>query len=75
MLQAFEGIIDASGLCSLQQDGTKAVSRPLCGGNQVPIWEVLDTSAATQVLRELIAGNRRRALTLLETAAVSLGSK
>lgn len=75
MLQSFEGIIDATGLCSLRQDGSRAPFAVDAKRNQVPFWAVVDTLSASQVLRELIAGNRRRALAILEASAVSLGSK
>lgn len=78
MLRSFEGHIDASGLCSLRQnDGD---SGPLLSANlgrtpAVPFWAVIDTADATNIIRELLSGNRRRALVLLEEAAVTLGSK
>lgn len=75
MLQAFEGIIDASGLCSLRQDGSRSSFAAIPQRSQIPFWAVIDSHSATQVLKELIAGNRRRALSLLEASAVSLGSK
>lgn len=75
MLQAFEGIIDASGLRSFRQDGGRWLVSAHCGPDQVPFWAVLDTRSATQVLQELSIGNRRRALVLLEATAVSLGSR
>lgn len=75
MLQSFEGIIDATGLCSLRQDGGRAPFAVDANRDQVSFWAVVDTHSASQVLRELIAGNRRRALVMLEASAVSLGSK
>ena len=76
MLQAFEGIIDAGGLCSLRQDnGSDYRSNVSCSSERVQFWAVLDTQNATQILRELLAGNRRRALALLEETATTLGSK
>jgi hypothetical protein len=75
MLQAFEGIIDASGLRSLRQDGSCLPMPRDYRPDEVPFWAVLDTDAASRILRELFAGNRRQALTLLEASAVSLGSR
>ena len=76
MQQAFEGIIDASGLCSLRQDNRGDYrSNVSCSSMCVQFWAVLDTQCATQILRELLAGNRRRALALLEETATTLGSK
>lgn len=75
MLQAFAGIIDASGLRSLQQDnGRIQPDSNESGTASVPFWAILDTNDATRVLKELLSGNRRRALRLLEEASVSLGS-
>jgi hypothetical protein len=75
MLQAFAGIIDANGLRSLRQDnGRIHPGRADTEAASVPFWAILDTNDATRVLRELLSGNRRRALRLLEEASVSLGS-
>lgn len=74
MLQAFEGLIDANGLRSLRQGGGPARLDVDSTSEAVPFWAVLDTQAASQVLKELLAGNRRFALSLLEATAKSLGS-
>lgn len=71
MLREFHGTINASGLCSL---GQTVPTTQLCA-NALPIWAVLDDCAATRVIRELVAGNRVRALRLLEEFAYSLGSE
>lgn len=73
MLQAFEGMIDATGLCSFRQDGSRARIILSDNRNQIPFWAVVDIHSASDVLRELMAGNRRRALSMLEESAVSLG--
>ena len=77
MLQSFEGIIDASGLRSLRQDDgfLHLHSHDEGTGGKVPFWAVLDTNDATTILRELLSGNRRQALKLLEESAITLGSK
>lgn len=75
MLKSFEGIIDNCGLRSFQQAGGSLRLPPLDGGQDaVPFWANLDERFATAVLKELVAGNRRRALSLLEENAVSLGT-
>lgn len=75
MLQTFQGIIDAHGLCTLQQDEGALRLQVSETSQGVPFWAVLDHRAATRILRELLAGNRSRALRMLEERAVSLGSK
>lgn len=75
MLQAFAGIIDVNGLRSLRQDNGH--TRPGSADSEatsIPFWAILDTNDATRVLKELLLGDRRRALRLLEEASVSLGS-
>jgi len=75
MLQNFTGIIDATGLCSLQQEG--GFFPYVRGSDQdkrIPVWVVIEQKSATRVIRELMQGNRRRALTLLEELAHSLGT-
>lgn len=71
MLREFHGTINASGLCSLGQ----SVPAESLNANAFPIWAILDDCAATQVIRELVSGNRIRALRLLEEFALSLGSE
>ena len=77
MLRSFEGIIDASGLRSLRQDDGFLHQHAYDEGSssKVPFWAVLDTQDATVILRELLSGNRRQALKLLEESAITLGSK
>ena len=77
MLRSFEGIIDASGLRSLRQDDgfLHLHAYDEGSGSKVPFWAVLDTEDATVILRELLSGNRRQALKLLEESAITLGSK
>ena len=77
MLRSFEGIIDASGLRSLRQDDgfLHQHSNDEGSSSKLPFWAVLDTQDATVILRELLSGNRRQALKLLEECAITLGSK
>ena len=77
MLRSFEGIIDASGLRSLRQDDgfLHQHSNDEGPSGKVPFWAVLDTQDATVIIRELLSGNRRQALKLLEASAITLGSK
>lgn len=74
MVLDFEGIIDARGLQALQQcsDSLRLPSRR---GAAVRFWAALDHRLATQVLREMLAGDRGRALRLLEEFCVAIGSK
>jgi hypothetical protein len=75
MLRAFQGIIDANGLRSLRQDeGRFLAIEPSRQASSIPFWAILDTSDATRVIRELLSGNRRQALKLLEEVSISLGS-
>jgi hypothetical protein len=75
MLQTFQGIIDARGLCTLQQDEGALRLQVSDASQGVPFWAVLDHRVASGILRELLAGNHSRALRLLEERAISLGSK
>lgn len=75
MLQAFEGIIDATGLRSLRQDSNCRRVSSCNESDAVPFWAVLESKVATQIIREILSGNRLRALRLLESSAVSLGSE
>jgi len=74
MLQAYEGIIDASGLCTLHQDGG-SLRLPESNREGIPFWAVLDHRSAATILQEMIAGNRGRALRMLEECAHCIGSK
>lgn len=75
MLQAFEGIIDVTGLRSLRQDSNRRCVLSCNESDAVPFWAVLESKVATQIIREILSGNRLRALRLLESSAVSLGSE
>ncbi len=76
MLTEFEGIIDSSGLRCFRQ--CKHLSSPAghlkSGVSEVPFWAVLEVSAASEVLQEMLQGRRDRALKLLEENAFSIGS-
>ena len=71
MLREFHGIIDATGLCSLGQSARSGRTHEAC----LPFWAVLDECSASDILHELLAGRRERALKLLEEFAVSLGTE
>lgn len=76
MIQAFEGIIDGSGLCTLHQDGgSLRLHSADAKGERIPFWAVMDHRCAATIVREIFSGNRARALRLLEESALSLGSK
>ena len=76
MLQDFEGIIDASGLCTLHQDGgSLRLHVPESNREHIPFWAALAHRFAAAILREMVAGNRGRALRMLEECAHCIGSK
>lgn len=78
MLCEFQGIIDQEGLARFEQrsDWTRlADNNEESLSKRVPFWAVLDTEIATEILRELMQGSRKRALRILEESAVSLGTR